>query len=51
LSRDELNTEVRSDEATTNQYVYPSNPFSAGQGLSVKVDPEDPSQVPIFGGG
>ena len=36
-------------EATTNQYVYPSSPFSEGQDVTVKVDPEDPSEVMIFG--
>jgi hypothetical protein len=37
--------------ATTNQYIYPSAPFSEGQDVTVKVDPEDKSQVLIFGGG
>lgn len=37
-------------QATTNQYIYPSNPFSEGQDVTVKVDPDDPSQVLIFGG-
>jgi hypothetical protein len=37
-------------QATTNQYIYPSNPFSEGQDVTVKVDPEDSSQVLIFGG-
>jgi hypothetical protein len=36
--------------ATTNQYVYPSAPFSEGQDVTVKVDPEDSTQVMIFGG-
>jgi hypothetical protein len=36
-------------QATTNQYIYPSNPFSEGQDVTVKVDPEDSSQVLIFG--
>jgi hypothetical protein len=37
-------------QATTNQYIYPSNPFSEGQDVTVKVDPEDQTQVMIFGG-
>lgn len=32
-----------------NQYIYPSAPFSAGQAVTVKVDPEDPSSVMIWG--
>jgi hypothetical protein len=36
--------------ATTNQYIYPSAPFSEGQDVTVKVDPEDSTQVMIFGG-
>jgi hypothetical protein len=36
-------------QATTNQYIYPSAPFSDGQDVTVKVDPEDSSQVLIFG--
>jgi hypothetical protein len=35
--------------ATTNQYIYPSAPFSEGQDVTVKVDPEDSTQVMIFG--
>jgi len=30
-------------QATTNQYIYPSAPFSEGQDVTVKVDPEDSS--------
>ena len=37
-------------QATTNQYIYPSAPFSEGQDVTVKVDPEDSTQVMIFGG-
>jgi hypothetical protein len=37
-------------QATTNQYIYPSAPFSEGQDVTVKVDPEDSTQVLIFGG-
>ena len=36
-------------QATTNQYIYPSAPFSAGQDVTVKVDPDDPSSLMIFG--
>ena len=36
-------------QATTNQYIYPSAPFSEGQDVTVKVDPEDSSEVMIFG--
>ena len=34
---------------TTNQYIYPSNPFSEGENVTVKVDPDDPNVVMIFG--
>ncbi len=34
---------------TINQYVYPSAPFAQGDDVSVKVDPEDPTVVMIFG--
>jgi len=37
-------------QATTNQYIYPSATFSEGQDVTVKVDPEDSTQVLIFGG-
>jgi hypothetical protein len=37
-------------QATTNQYIYPSAPFSEGEEVTVKVDPEDSTQVLIFGG-
>jgi hypothetical protein len=37
-------------QATTHQYIYPSAPFSEGQDVTVKVDPEDSTQVLIFGG-
>jgi hypothetical protein len=37
-------------QATINQYVYPSNPFSEGQDVNVKVDPEDANSVMIWGG-
>ena len=34
---------------TTNQYIYPSNPFSEGENVTVKVDPDDPNVLMIFG--
>jgi hypothetical protein len=36
-------------EVTTNQYIYPSNPFTAGEDVIVKVDPSDRNVVMIFG--
>jgi hypothetical protein len=36
-------------EVTTNQYIYPSNPFTAGENVTVKIDPGDPNVVMIFG--
>jgi hypothetical protein len=36
-------------QVTTNQYIYPSNPFSAGENVTVKVDPDDHNVVMIFG--
>ena len=38
-------------EATINQYIYPSAPFSAGEDVTVKVDPSDPSVAMIWGKG
>jgi predicted phage gp36 major capsid-like protein len=38
-------------EVTTNQYIYPSNPFTAGESVTVKVDPDDANAVMIFGKG
>lgn len=32
-----------------NQYVYPSNPFTAGEDVIVKVDPDDPNVAMLFG--
>jgi hypothetical protein len=34
---------------TTNQYIYPSNPFTEGENVTVKVDPDDQNVVMIFG--
>lgn len=36
-------------EVTTNQYIYPSNPFAQGENVVVKVDPDDRDVVMIFG--
>ena len=33
----------------TNQYIYPSAPFTAGEDVIVKVLPSDPQTVMIFG--
>jgi len=33
----------------TNQYVYPSAPFSEGEDVTVKVDPDDRDVVMILG--
>jgi hypothetical protein len=35
-------------EVTTNQYIYPSNPFTAGENVVIKVDPDDQQVVMIF---
>jgi len=37
--------------ATMNQYIYPSNPFAVGDNVTVKVDPDDPNVMMIFGRG
>ena len=34
---------------TMNQYIYPSNPFTEGDNVTVKVDPDDANVVMIFG--
>lgn len=36
-------------EVTMNQYVYPQNPFTEGEDVVVKVDPDDPNVAMIFG--
>jgi hypothetical protein len=33
----------------TNQYIYPSAPFAAGEDVIVRVDPDDASSVMIWG--
>ena len=34
---------------TMNQYIYPSNPFTEGENVTVKVDPDEANVVMIFG--
>lgn len=36
-------------QVTTNQYIYPSNPFAEGENVTVKVDPDDREVLMIFG--
>ncbi len=36
-------------QVTTNQYIYPSNPFSEGDDVKVKVAPGEPDVLMIFG--
>jgi hypothetical protein len=33
----------------TNQYIYPSSPFAAGEDVMVKVDPDDANSLMIWG--
>jgi hypothetical protein len=35
-------------QVTTNQYIYPSNPFTDGENVTVKVDPDDRNVLMIF---
>jgi hypothetical protein len=35
-------------QVTTNQYIYPSNPFTEDENVTVKVDPADRNVVMIF---
>ena len=36
-------------KVTMNQYIYPSAPFSAGEDVTVRVDPDDPNSVMLWG--
>ena len=36
-------------EVEINQYIYPSAPFSEGENVTVKVAPDDPNEVMIWG--
>lgn len=38
-------------EVTMNQYIYPSAPFATGEDVTVRVDPDDPDSVMIWGKG
>lgn len=38
-------------DVTFNQYIYPSAPFSVGDQVTLKVAPDDPNEVMIFGKG
>ena len=35
--------------ATFNQYVYPSAPFATGEDVIVRIDPEDPGSMMLWG--
>ncbi len=35
--------------ATFNQYVYPAAPFAAGDDVIVRVDPDDPNSMMLWG--
>ncbi len=35
-------------QLTFNQYIYPAAPFSVGDSVTLKVDPDDPSVAMIF---
>jgi hypothetical protein len=35
--------------ATFNQYVYPAAPFAAGEDVIVRIDPEDPNAMMLWG--
>ena len=36
-------------QVSFNQYIYPSAPFNEGDAVTLKVDPDDPNSVMIFG--
>jgi hypothetical protein len=38
-------------QITFNQYIYPAAPFSTGDAVTLKVDPDDASVAMIFGKG
>ncbi len=38
-------------EVTMNQYIYPSAPFSEGEDVTVRVDPDDQNSVMLWGKG
>ena len=36
-------------EVSFNQYIYPAAPFSAGEDVIVRVDPDDPNALMLWG--
>ena len=36
-------------QVSFNQYIYPSAPFSAGEDVTIRVDPDDPNSVMLWG--
>ena len=38
-------------EVEINQFIYPSAPFSEGEDVTVKVAPDDPNEVMLWGKG
>jgi hypothetical protein len=38
-------------EVSFNQYIYPAAPFSAGEDVVVRVDPDDANSVMLWGKG
>lgn len=40
---------VSAYQTTINQYIYPSNPFTEGEDVKVKIDPDDPNVAMLFG--
>ncbi len=38
-------------QTTINQYIYPSNPFTEGESVTVRVDPDDVNVGMIYGHG
>jgi hypothetical protein len=36
-------------QTTINQYIYPSNPFTEGESVTVRVDPDDVNVAMIYG--
>ena len=35
--------------ATFNQYIYPAAPFAAGDDVIVRIDPDDPNSMMLWG--
>ena len=36
-------------QVSFNQYIYPAAPFSAGEDVTIRVDPDDPNSVMLWG--